>query len=59
MLKKDYTKTLTYNIAFACLSASTIYMTWTSLPSIEAWIFILSFLTLLGLTYLEVINPNE
>jgi len=58
-MNKDYTQTLTYKIAFACLSASTIYMTWNSLPSLEACLFTLSFLTLLVLTYVDVINPNE
>ena len=58
-MSKDYTQTLAYKISFACLSASTIYMTWTSLPSPEAWLFIASFLTMLVLTYLDVINPNE
>ena len=55
---KDYTQTLAYKISFACLSSSTIYMTWTSLPSPEAWLFIASFLTMLVLTYLDVINPD-
>ncbi len=56
--RKDYTQTFPYKIAFACLSASSIYMTWTSLPSLEAWIFISSFLTMLGLTYIDIVNPD-
>ena len=58
-LNKDYTETMQYKIAFACLAASNIYMTWKSIPSPEAWVFIFSFLTLLVLTYVDVINPNE
>ena len=58
-LNKDYTQTMYYKTAFTFLSASAIYMTWESLPSLEAWTFILSFLTLLTLTYVDVINPNE
>ena len=57
-MKKDYTETLLYQLAFAFLSASAVYMTWNSLPSIEAWIFITSFLTLLLITYVDVINPD-
>tara|TARA_R110002074_G_C12203704_1_gene635581 strand:- start:200 stop:352 length:153 start_codon:yes stop_codon:yes gene_type:complete len=47
-----------YKISFACLSASAIYMTWNSLPSLEAWAFIASFLTMLGLTYIDIVNPD-
>ena len=57
--KQDYTQTMPYKISFACLSASAIYMTWNSLPSLEAWAFIASFLTMLSLTYIDIVNPHE
>ena len=58
-LNKDYTQTMYYKTAFSCLSASAIYMTWNSLPSLEAWTFIASFSAMLGLTYVDIINPDE
>ena len=57
-LNKDYTQTTFYKLCFACLAASAIYMTWTSLPSIEAWTFIASFSAMLCLTYIDIINPD-
>jgi len=57
-LNKDYTQTMYYKTAFACLAASAIYMTWNSLPSAEAYLFISSFTALLVLTYLDVVNPD-
>tara|TARA_R110000765_G_scaffold318569_1_gene410825 strand:+ start:158 stop:349 length:192 start_codon:yes stop_codon:yes gene_type:complete len=57
--RKDYTQTTFYKVCFACLAASAIYMTWTSLPSPEAWVFIASFSAMLGLTYKNIINYDE
>jgi len=56
--RHDYTQTLFYQTCFAVLSASAILMTWNSLPSIEAWLFVISFLTMLFLTYIDITNPD-
>ena len=56
--KQDYTQTLFYQTCFAVLSASAILMVWNSLPSVEAWLFVISFLTMLFLTYIDITNPD-
>ena len=58
-MKPNYTDTVFYKFWFACLAASILVMTWKSIPSGAAYLFLTSFASLVFLTHLQLKKDNK